>query len=132
MKLDFQGILLLMWSSTIPLIFHSFPCHPTLRASYMAVTSLLAAVCSAATFLPRFSGPHLGIYRVLLFGSFGLGSFVAPVAHGIWLHGLEIQKQRIGLGWIMATVACNGTGVVAYALKVSSSTVLQSYPGALT
>ncbi|KAH8898543.1 hemolysin-III channel protein-like protein Izh2 [Thozetella sp. PMI_491] len=117
MKLDFQGILLLMWSSTIPLIYHSFPCHPRLRMGYGIVTSILAVLCSAATFLPVFSSPHLGPYRALLFGSFGLGSFVAPIAHGILLHGLETQGPRIGLGWIGATVVCNGLGVVAYTFK---------------
>ncbi len=125
MKLDFQGILLLMWSSTVPLIYHSFPCHGALRVSYIAATTSLAVFCSLVTFLPRFSGPHLGQYRALLFGSFGLSSFVAPIAHGTVLYGLETQSQRVGLGWIAATVLCNGLGVLAYALSVSPSVAVE-------
>ena len=122
MKLDFQGILLLMWSSTIPLVYYSFPCRRTLGASYMVATSVLAALCSAVTFWQRFNAPHLGHYRAVLFGSFGLASFVAPIAHGVTLYGLELQSQRIGMRWIWATASCNGLGVVAYTLKVSSAT----------
>ncbi len=121
MKLDFQGILLLMWSSTIPLAYYSFPCHQTLGTYYMVATSVLAALCSAVTFLPRFNAPHLGHYRAVLFGSFGLTSFVAPIAHGMALYGLEMQSQRISMSWIWATALCNGLGVVAYTLKVSTA-----------
>ncbi|KAK0635824.1 hemolysin-III related-domain-containing protein [Bombardia bombarda] len=129
MRLDFQGILLLMWSSTVPLVYYSFPCQATvMQTTYLVTITLLAGACSAATLLPRFSGPHLGHYRAVLFGSFGLGSFVVPIAHGILLYGLKEQSRRIGLGWIMVTGLCNGVGVVVYAVKVSSCGGVGGYP----
>jgi adiponectin receptor len=117
-KLDYGGIILLMWSSTFPLIYYSFPCHPSTQATYLTVTTILAACCLLATFHPLIGGPHLGHVRAVLFGSFGLGSFLAPITHGLVLHGLAEQSRKIGLAWIAVTILCNGTGVIAYALKV--------------
>lgn len=122
MKFDFQGVLVLMWSATVPLIYYTFPCDGGLRLFYMGLFTVLAAACSAVTFLPRFSGPHLGPYRAVLFGSFGGGSFALPILHGLLRSGLEDMWGRVGLGWILATVACNGIGVAVYGVKVSSIT----------
>lgn len=121
MKLDFQGVLVLMWAATVPLVYYSFPCDRDwpLRAGYWALISGLALACSAVTFLPCFSGPHLGPYRALLFGTFGVGSFALPIAHGIVRHGLGEEWERAGLGWILWTVVCDGIGVLVYGLKVS-------------
>ncbi|KAK3328291.1 hemolysin-III channel protein-like protein Izh2 [Cercophora scortea] len=117
MKLDIQGILLLMWGATVWLIYYSFPCRPVLQAGYLGATTLLAGLCSVATLWPRFSGPHLGHYRAALFGSFGFGSFLAPVLHGGMLYGFGEQSKRIGLGWIVTTAVFNGAAVVVYTLK---------------
>lgn len=130
MKLDIQGVLLLMWSATVPLIHYSFPAaaastthndhSAALRTAYHAATALLAAACSAATLLPGLSGPRLGHARAALFVAFGAGSFVAPVAHGAARCGLAEQWERIALPWIGATAAFNGVGAVAYTMKVSA------------
>lgn len=119
MKLDFQGVLVLMWGATVPLVYYSFPCDPALRAGYWGLISALAAACSAVTFLPRFSGPHLGPYRAVLFGAFGGGSFALPIVHGVVVHGLREEWERAGLGWVLWTVVCDGVGVLVYSLKVS-------------
>lgn len=119
MKLDFQGVLVLMWGATVPLIYYSFPCDGRLRVFYLVLFTVLASACSAVTFLPRFSGPHLGPYRAVLFGSFGVGSFALPIVHGLWREGLDEMWKRVGLGWILATVTCNGVGVGVYSVKVS-------------
>lgn len=33
-QLDFQGVILLMWSATIPLVFYGFYCQPVLKYGY--------------------------------------------------------------------------------------------------
>jgi adiponectin receptor len=33
-QLDFQGVVLLMWSATIPLVYYGFFCDTTLRYLY--------------------------------------------------------------------------------------------------
>lgn len=117
-KLDFCGIILLMWASTFPLVYYSFPLRAYTQMAYMAATTLLAGLCLLATFHPSVGGPHLGHVRAVLFGSFGIGSFLVPIVHGLWLYGFAQQSTRIGLAWIGVTALCNGTGVIAYAFKV--------------
>ncbi len=140
MKLDFQGILLLMWGATVPLIYYGLaPCPSSLSSSspsqqlsltqtaYLCATTALALACSAVSVgVRRFSGPHLGAWRAALFGAFGVGSFAAPIAHGalLLLHrggggGWALQSRRLGgLAWILATLLCNALGAAAYMLKV--------------
>lgn len=117
MKLDFQGILLLMWGATIPLICYSFPCQSTIQTTYYLATTTLSILCLVTTLVPYFSGPHVGHLRAALFTSFGLGSFLAPIIHGILLYGFEEQKERISLGWIGMLATCNGVGCVVYTIK---------------
>jgi adiponectin receptor len=119
-KFDYSGILLLMWGSTFPLVCYSFPHRATLQATYLIVTTGLAGSCLLATFHPSIGGPRMGHVRATLFGCFGFGSFLVPIIHGIWVSGLDEQSQKIGLLWVYLTVLLNGTGVFAYALKVSS------------
>ena len=119
MRLDFAGILILMWGATVPLIFYSFPGHPLLRAAYWAGTSVLAALCTAVSLFPRFNGPALGHARAVLFASFGGGSFLLPVAHGMLLYGAREQVRRVALEWIATTAGFNGLAVGVYVLKVS-------------
>lgn len=118
MKLDVQGVLVLMWGATVPLVHYVFPCDAGTRLGYWALCTALAGACSAVTFWPRFDGPHLGPCRAALFGAFGAGSFALPIAHGIIKYGVEDMWARVGLGWILATVVCNGLGVGVYAMKV--------------
>lgn len=117
-QLDYQGIQLLMWGSTFPLIYYGFPCRTNVQVAYWTATTALAGLCSFATFHPSVGGPHLGHIRAILFGSFGFGSFLVPILHGVVQYGLAEQSRKMGLGWIGFTVLFNATGVMAYALKV--------------
>ena len=71
-QLDFQGVLILVWGATIPIIHYAFVCVPKLQKLYWIVVSskvwnpshlslsnlrqisLLAVVCSVFTFNPAF------------------------------------------------------------------------------
>jgi adiponectin receptor len=37
MQLDFQGVILLMWSATVPLIYYGFYCDKTLQWVYWSL-----------------------------------------------------------------------------------------------
>ncbi|KAK3385314.1 hemolysin-III channel protein-like protein Izh2 [Podospora didyma] len=116
LKLDFQGVIMLMWGANIPLIYYGFVCNPTLQFFYWSLTTFLGALCSAVTFHPRFSDPHLRAVRAATFGALALSTFI-PVFHGMAVYGYEIQSQRIGLQWVLATLAFNTLGASAYAFK---------------
>jgi hypothetical protein len=41
MQLDFQGVILLMWSATVPLIYYGFYCDKTLQELYWSLVRSL-------------------------------------------------------------------------------------------
>lgn len=79
--------------------------------------SVLAAVCSVSTFHSRFQEPFLRPVRAATFGSLGLFTMV-PVLHGIYRNGWLLQKQQMGITWVLITLLLNILGAMAYALKV--------------
>ena len=103
MKLDFQGIILLMWGANIPLIYYGFVCDPKLQITYRTLTSVRAVCCSIFTFQPRFSQPHLRPLRAATFGSLALSTFI-PVIRGIAAYGYTVQNKRMALEWVLATL----------------------------
>jgi adiponectin receptor len=117
-KLDFQGVLVLMYSSTVPLIYYSFPCSLRLQTLYFAATTLLAALVSAATLHPVMGAVHLGHHRARLFSAFGIGSFVIPIAHCLLRDGTVIGARRVGVPWVLATTGWNTLGMGIYSFKV--------------
>ncbi|KAI1391691.1 hemolysin-III channel protein-like protein Izh2 [Hypoxylon trugodes] len=116
-KLDYQGIILLMWGANVPLIYYSIPCDLSGQIAYWTLNTILAVLCSLAAFHPSIGGPHLGHIRAYLFATFGFCSVIAPILIGVLKHGSEEQSHRVGFGWIGATVLFDGTGVIIYATK---------------
>lgn len=135
MRLDFQGVILLMWGATVPLIYYGFYCSGTLQKVYWTLVSALtftgnispdtnhqlstlAIACSVFTFQPRFSDPYLRPLRAATFGCLAVSNIV-PIVHGILRYGFALQVQRMGLKYVLATLVLNTTGATAYAVKVS-------------
>ncbi|KAL1865588.1 hypothetical protein VTK73DRAFT_5196 [Phialemonium thermophilum] len=116
MKLDFQGIILLMWGANIPLIYYGFYCTPRLRIVHWTLISFLAVCCSLFTFQPVFSQPRFRPVRAATSSSLALATFV-PVVHGIALFGYAVQARRVALRWVVCTLAFNAMGAAAYASK---------------
>jgi adiponectin receptor len=79
--------------------------------------SVLAVACSISTFQPRFREPFLRPLRAVTFGSLAFFTMV-PVVHGVYENGWEIQKQQMGINWVLGTLFLNTLGASAYAFKV--------------
>ncbi|PNS15926.1 Kexin [Sphaceloma murrayae] len=126
MQLDFQGVLLLMWGATVPLIYYGFICDPNLRWIYWGVQSSLAIAASAFTLQPNFKDPSLKMLRALTFGGFACSSLV-PIIHAIARYGWEVQMKRMGLVWVFATLAFNTVGATAYAFKFPEATFPRTF-----
>ncbi|PMD40096.1 hemolysin-III channel protein-like protein Izh2 [Hyaloscypha variabilis F] len=116
-QLDFQGVILLMWGATIPLLYYGFYCDFRLQKAYSILLSVLAVLCSMSTFQPRFRDPYLRPVRAATFGSLAIFTMV-PVLHGISKYGWQVQSQRMGVVWVLVTLALNISGATAYAFKV--------------
>ncbi|OTB18223.1 hypothetical protein K445DRAFT_55233, partial [Daldinia sp. EC12] len=116
-KLDYQGIILLIWGANIALVYYSMPCDFSGRVAYWTFNTVLAGLCSYATFHPSIGSAQTAHARAILFATFGFCAVVAPNLIGLLKHGFEEQSRRVGLNWIAATTLFNSTGVVVYAVK---------------
>ena len=116
-QLDYLGIVILMWGSTIPSIYYGFYCNPHLQKLYWVNVSFLATLCVVATLHPKFRHPTIRPYRAAMYAGLGL-SAVVFVVHGILLHGWKAQNQRMSLDWMGLMALFNLTGAVTYAARV--------------
>ena len=116
-QLDYLGIVVLMWGSTIPSVYYGFHCDPDLQRPYWATVSLLAGACVITTFNSRFRHPNLRPYRALMYAGLGF-SALGFVFHGLLLYGWEVQDLRMSLRWMCLMAAFNLVGATAYATRI--------------
>ncbi|KAI0201727.1 hemolysin-III related-domain-containing protein [Astrocystis sublimbata] len=116
-KLDYVGILVLMWGAGIPTIYFGFLCSPTLRLLYWTMTSTTASSCGFLTLDPHFSSPKFRNWRACLYAGFGLSSVVF-IAHGVLVYGWELQRSRMSLVWMSWMAASNLVGACIYAARI--------------
>lgn len=116
-QLDYLGIVILMWGSTIPSVYYGFYCDPKLQKTYWANVSVLAVLCIIATLHPKFRHPTIRPYRAVMYAALGL-SAVLFVVHGVILHGWELQNRRMSLWWMALMAFLNLAGATCYAIRV--------------
>ena len=119
-QLDYLGIVILMWGSTIPSVYYGFYCHPNLQKAYCINVSVLALFCVIATLHPNFRHPTIRPYRAAMYSALGL-SAVVFITHGIWLDGWEIMRRRMSVDWMASMAGFNLVGAVVYAARVCTN-----------
>lgn len=139
-KLDYLGILILMWGAGIATIFYGFSCDQELRLTYGAAvrvclspkrvqelrlfqTSFSALLCMLLTLGPHFDSSRFRHWRAVFYAAFGLSS-VTFVIHGIVLYGWEMQKSRMSLVWMGWMAVINLSGATIYAARVAYPMIL--------
>ncbi|MCJ1244285.1 hypothetical protein MMC30_001483 [Trapelia coarctata] len=115
-QLDFQGIVILMWGASAPMVYYTFYTEPKLQKIYWSVESVCAICASIVTFTPAFRKPSTQPLRVLVFGSLAF-SGLFTITHGLILHGWEGQSVRFPMWGIGLTLLFNSLGALAYATK---------------
>jgi len=116
-KLDYLGIVFLIWGSFVPVLYYAFGAEPELRKTYWAMITTLAAGTSIVSTHPKFRTPALRPFRALMFVLMGL-SAVFPVLHGIRLYGVEHMRKSIGLDWVLLQGALYIAGAAIYAARI--------------
>ncbi|KAF2159211.1 hypothetical protein M409DRAFT_30350 [Zasmidium cellare ATCC 36951] len=116
-RLDFCGILLLMWGASLPSIHLAFDCDPVLKYWHWGLVSISACGCITFTLHPRFLGPSFRKYRALLYTCFGL-SAITFVSHGILKYGFDIQRKRLAIEWMALMGLLNIVGAIVYASRL--------------
>ncbi|KAH6851497.1 hemolysin-III related-domain-containing protein [Alternaria rosae] len=116
-QLDYLGIVILMWGSTIPCVYYGFYCTPQLQTTYYTLVSVLAGGCVYATLHPAFRRPKYRPYRAAMYAGLGL-SFIIPIMHGLLKFGWETQMWRMSLDWMALMTTFNLTGGALYAMRI--------------
>ncbi|KAF2454281.1 hemolysin-III related-domain-containing protein [Lineolata rhizophorae] len=143
LQLDWLGVVILMWSATIPQVHYAFSCPAAaadssssadataaaaaaaipLRNLYWALLTAQAGACAAYTFAERFRDPLTGGRRAAAYAGLAALTLV-PVGHAWARDGWgrrgaerEAAREKLALGWVGVTVVCNGLGAAAYAVK---------------
>ncbi|KAI1267146.1 putative hemolysin-III channel protein Izh2 [Xylariaceae sp. FL1019] len=116
-KLDYLGILVLMWGAGIPTIYYGFLCNPRLRLLYWTMTTSTAVCCGVLTLDPHFASPQFRRWRTCMYAGFGLSSIIF-IIHGLVIHGWELQKLRMSLVWMCWMGTSNLVGATIYAARI--------------
>ncbi|KAI1757954.1 putative hemolysin-III channel protein Izh2 [Xylaria castorea] len=116
-KLDYLGILVLMWGAGIPTIYYGFLCNNALRLLYWTMTTTTALCCTIFTLNPHFSSPKFRHWRACLYAGFGLSSIIF-IIHGLLIYGWELQKLRMSLVWMSWMATSNLVGAGIYAARI--------------
>ncbi|KAH0344239.1 mPR-typeG-protein-coupled receptor, partial [Aureobasidium melanogenum] len=115
-RLDFSGIVILMWGASLASIHFAFICDPWLRTVHWGLVSASAAGCLAFTLCPVFIKPAFRAARAGMYASFGLFAVVF-VMHGFYLYGFAVQRRRLALEWMALMALLNLLGAAFYALR---------------
>ncbi|KAH8650259.1 hemolysin-III related-domain-containing protein [Tricladium varicosporioides] len=116
-RLDYLGIVVLMWGSTVPSIYYGFYCDPNLQRLYWAVVSVLAVACAVAILAPGFQHPTFRPYRTSMYVSLGLSAMVF-ITHGLITYGWETQNHRMGLNYMLTMAMLNLLGAAIYTARI--------------
>ncbi|KAJ4994033.1 ADIPOR-like receptor SPBC12C2.09c [Stagonosporopsis vannaccii] len=116
-KLDYLGIVFLIWGSFIPVLYYAFADEKGLMKTYWTMITTLAAGTSVACVHPQFRTPALRPVRALMFVLMGL-SAVFPVLHGIKLYGVDHLRESIGLDWVVLQGVLYIAGAGLYAARI--------------
>ncbi|KAI7213727.1 HlyIII-domain-containing protein [Hortaea werneckii] len=116
-RLDYIGIVFLIWGSFIPSIYYGFATEPTLIRLYWTQITTIGAGTLGVVLLPRFRSPGWRPFRAFMFVAMGM-SAVVPVIHGIRLYGLAQLEEKIGLSWLVTQGLLYVAGAAIYAARI--------------
>lgn len=116
-KLDYLGIILLIWGSFIPSIYYGFSCEPKLITTYWSMVTSLGAGCAVISCISRFRTPTWRPFRAGMFIALGL-SAVIPVIDGLRRYGLSPMVDLISLPWLVSQGLFYIFGALLYGVSI--------------
>ncbi|CZT15802.1 related to membrane proteins, contain hemolysin III domain [Ramularia collo-cygni] len=116
-RLDYIGIVVLIWGSFIPAIYYGFALEPRLIQVYWSMITTIGAGTLVVVLYPKFRTPEWRPVRALMFVLMGL-SAVVPVIHGLQMYGYEQLERQMGLSWLVGQGVMYITGAAIYAARV--------------
>ncbi|CCF59296.1 hypothetical protein KAFR_0G02650 [Kazachstania africana CBS 2517] len=99
-KLDYLGIVVLISTSMISLLYYGFYDTPSLFYVFAFITLSFGLACATVSLKDKFRSRECRAYRATLFVCFGL-SAVLPVICGLYHYGFYNTWHRIQLKWVL-------------------------------
>lgn len=115
-RLDYAGIVVLIWGSFVPAVRFGFREYPPWMLVYVVMITAMAAVCLVVTLKRRFVTPEYRTTRTAAFVLMG-SSGVLPVLHGVCIYGVEDLRSRIGLDYLLVEGGLYVLGAALYAVR---------------
>ncbi|KAK8194832.1 hemolysin-III related-domain-containing protein [Phyllosticta capitalensis] len=116
-KLDYLGIVCLIWGSFIPSVYYGLLEHPSHVKFYWIMITTNSLVCAIAAVSEKFRTPTFRPIRAAMFVGLGL-SAIFPVVGGLRLYGIQKLRERIALDWLVLHGLLYIAGAGIYAARV--------------
>ena len=117
-KLDYLGIILLITTSMLPMIYIGYFDHFYYHITFNSLTVTLATVYILVVCHPKFDDSKHRKLRAACFTAFGLLGGLVPLITGLVKFGVRGVKERIKLNAILCEAVCYILGAVLYGYRV--------------
>ncbi|UNI13735.1 hypothetical protein JDV02_000451 [Purpureocillium takamizusanense] len=116
-QLDHLGIVVIFWGASTSACHFVFASRDTLKATYILVLSVSAAVCGWFTLQPMFRTPRFRSARALTYSLLGL-SMAIPFVHVLLEMELEELDEKMELSSFLGMILLVFLGGLMYAVRV--------------
>lgn len=116
-KLDYLGIVFLIISSMVSIMYYGFYDRFHLFILFTTITLFLGGMCTVVSLKDKFRAPHWRAKRAAMFVLFGL-SAVLPLAYGLITYGYDKTTKKIGLNWVLLEGVFYILGATLYGLRI--------------
>ncbi|KAL9096775.1 MAG: hypothetical protein Q9165_001263 [Trypethelium subeluteriae] len=127
-KLDYLGIVALIWGSFVPTVYYGFRDDVQLMKIYWAMISTIGAGCAVVSINSEFRKAKWRPFRAAMFVGMGL-SAVFPVLHGLSIYGVGRLNETMGLSWVVLQGFLYVLGAGIYAVRIA---FIRMHTGGLT
>lgn len=125
-KLDYFGIIILITSSLISIVFFAFIQDKKMMLSMICLFLVLALSCTFATFHPQFSTNVYRPIRSILFIIFGLSGLVFIIFE-LKHNEYNVVREKLGLFWLILEGFFYINGTVIYIARIPERITYGSY-----
>lgn len=115
-KLDYLGIVVLVVTSMVSIMYYGFYETPFLFYFFSCLTCSFGLACAIVSLKERFRTTEWRAYRAAMFVAFGL-SAVLPIVTGVFYYGLSEIYLRIQVKWVLLGGIFYIIGAVLYGAR---------------
>lgn len=114
---DYAGIVVLITTSMIGIIYYSLSDQIEARNFFLVLTLTFGTISMITTWIPQFKTSEWRPYRTAVFISFGL-SALFPICFGLYKFGFKETVRRSGFWYVLAEGIGYISGALLYAMRV--------------